>query len=507
MSESEVRVRFPPSPTGYLHVGNVRSLLFNWLYAKKNQGSLILRIEDTDQQRSTPEFVQMAIGDVKDLGFDFQEGPECGGPHEPYFQSQRLEIYTKYAQQLLDEGRAYHCFCSPDLITEKRQAALKMGRPPHYDGTCRKLSLEEVKKKLDAGEKSGLRFKAYEEDFTLEDEVRGKILFKAGTVGDFLITRSPTDQEQGLGLQIGMPVYNFCCVIDDYLMKMTHIIRGEDHISNTSRQLQIYKGLGFEPPRFAHTAMVLGADKQKLSKRNGDVSARDYFQKGYLNEALMNFLALLGWWPSDDLKPQSGHPEIISREELIQHFSLKGLQKSPAVFDVQKLNWMNGFYIRMLPVEEIARRARPFFESSDIDVVREGLGKRSEEWYLKVVETVRGEVSLLSELPAAAKMFFEVAPEIEDKAKEVLSDERANPTVDAFQKAITAGSGEITPEEVDQIHDDIKANAGAKGKWLFMPIRAVVTGKTHGPELKQVLPLLGRENVTQRIESILSRVR
>ncbi len=493
----QTRVRFAPSPTGFLHVGGVRTLLFNWLYAKKNQGKLILRVEDTDQARSTPENERMMLSDIEALGLRFDEGPNEGGPYAPYRQSERLPFYAEQAKKLLQEGKVYYCFCPEALLTQKRESAMKLGKSPHYDGTCAKISAQEAKQRLSQGEKAGLRFKVPHLDMVLEDKVRGRIEFKVGMVGDFFITRTPSESESEIAEGIGMPVYNFCCVVDDHLMKLSHVIRGEDHLSNTTRQLMLYEALGWEPPRFAHISMVLGADHQKLSKRNGDVSVRDYLNQGYLPEVLLNFLVLLGWWPPKDFKPVSGHPEVLSQEELIRTFDLEGLQKSPAVFDPLKLKWMNSFYLRMLPLKEVALRAKPFFSSDEL--IPDKLIKDA-TWFEQVIDAVRGEVTLLNELPQAARLFFETIPTLDEEGLKFLQQPASQKIVESLLGTLKSKSGDFSTSEIEELSKKIAAETGVKGKELFMPIRAVITGKTHGPELKKILPLLGRDKVIERIE-------
>ncbi len=498
---SEVRVRFAPSPTGYLHVGGVRTLLLNWLYAKKSGGKIILRIEDTDQERSTPEAEVKMRDDIRALGLTFDEGPDEGGDAGPYRQSERIKIYQEFAEKLVAEGKAYYCFHTPEQITEMREAAIKMGQPPHIlDEQIKPLLKEEVEDRLKKGERAGLRFRVPKRDMVLEDLVRGRIDFKAGSIGDFFITRSPRGHEKEIG-RVGYPVYNFACAIDDALMKMTHVLRGEDHLTNTLKQLFLFEAMGFTPPKFAHIAMVLGADRQKLSKRNGDVSSKDYLEKGYLPEAIINFLSLLGWWPSSDLKPRSGHPEIIALDELISSFDLKGLQKSAAVFDTQKLNWMNGQYIKNMDIKELAKRAHPFFEKSNISL--EG---KTEAWFEQLLGVIRGEVQLMGQLPDAAQLFFDSRPELEEEGKAVLVNEEASNVVQRFRDKIKELSADITEDEVVPLQKGIGKETGTKGKGLFMPIRVAVTGKTHGPELKLILPLLGNQEILNRIDETLKKI-
>lgn len=493
-----VRVRFAPSPTGYLHVGGVRTLLFNWLFAQKMGGKLILRIEDTDQARSTRQSEDMVIEDIVQLGLTGHEGPIDGGPHAPYRQSERMDIYGKHAQQLLDQGKAYYCFCSPDVIAAKREVALKLGRIPHYDGTCARQSRHDAEARLAKGERAGLRFRAPEGAVRLEDAVRGAIEFGAGSVGDFMITRSPTEEERkrgGLNAQVGMPVYNFCCVIDDHLMGITHVIRGEDHLSNTARQLMVYDGLGWTKPVFAHIAMVLGSDRQKLSKRNGDVSARDYLNKGYLPEALLNFLALLGWWPPQGTKPVSGHPEVLNRDELIAGFGLEGLQKAPAVFDLQKLAWMNGFYIKQLSRDERYRRSEPFLD--------ETLKKRwSVEELTEWLDLFQGEATVLTDWNRLLTPYVHVGeglgPELMAELKSALAAALAGQDAQTLRKALSAELAQANTASLKELPQRIAKATGLKGKALYMPMRLALTGQAHGPELGRVLAVLGAQALNKR---------
>lgn len=501
-SSKPIRVRFAPSPTGYLHVGGVRTLLFNWLLAKKHHGTAVLRIEDTDRSRSKPEHEKMILEDIHALGFDFDESPSKPGEVGPYRQSERMDIYANILKQLISERKVYFCFCTQEELEQKREAALKMGKQPVYDGTCAKHSLEEAQKRVDAGEKASLRFRTHPEDVThLEDLVRGSITFPANSIGDFLVTRSPGDKRDSgesteIAPGIGFPVYNFVCVVDDALMKMTHVLRGEDHLSNTAKQLMIYKAMGYEVPKFAHIPMVLGADRQKLSKRSGDVSAHEYIKKGYFPEALINFLALLGWWPGKDFTPKSGHPEIISVAELIEQFDTDRIQKAPAVFDVQKLDWMNSFYLKAFPIEEVVKRAKPFFQ---------GLEIKNDQWFSDVLEVVRSEVNLLSELPVAAKLFFESEPSVSEDAKALLTNSENTAVVNEFETELKA-TQDLSAESISNIQKAIGKKLQKKGKALFMPIRALVTGQVHGPELAKIISILGKDAVLERITSIKKTV-
>ncbi len=507
-----IRVRFAPSPTGYLHVGGARTLLFNYLYAKQTGGKLVLRIEDTDQARSTPEAERMIFEDIRKLNLIADESPHAGGSVGPYRQSERMTIYAEKVRELLHRNQAYYCFCKEEVLEEKRQLALKLGKPPHYDGTCAKSTLEAQEARIKAGEKAGVRFRAYRKPFQLPDAVKGTITFDENVVGDFFITRTPRPNEENIAGGIGMPVYNFCCVIDDALMGMTHIIRGDDHLSNTARQLQIYEAFGWKPPQFAHIAMVLGSDKQKLSKRNGDSSVHEYLNQGYVPEVLLNFLALLGWWPPESLKPKSGHPEILALDEMIATFSLDGLQKSPAVFDVKKLQWMNSQFLRAIPISDLKARVWPFLEaaaqSGKLKDAASGsdasLLSRDASWWDQALDLVKTECFLLTDFADAIEKHFVKGLDIEAEAHTWVNGEAtckstANIIASEFEK-LPSTFGAV---EIENLQKSVAQLANVKGKQLFMPLRIVTTGKLHGPELKRLLPLIGKEQVTHRLRANL----
>lgn len=495
IAPSAVRVRFAPSPTGYLHVGGARTLFLNWLFAKKTGGTLVLRIEDTDQERSTRQSEQMILSDIKQLGLDYDEGPGKEGCYGPYRQSERLFIYSKYAQKLLQEGAVYPCFCSDELLTEKRALALKMGKTPHYDGTCSRLSQEKVQEKISQGKRPSLRFKAFQKNYILPDHVKGSVEFQQNMVGDFLITRSSQDPKN----PVGFPVYNFCCAIDDYLMNITHVIRAEEHLSNTVRQLMIYEALGWKPPEFAHISLVLGFDRQKLSKRSGDVSVHEYLRKGYLPDCLLNFLSLLGWWPPKSLTPSSGHPEILSRNEMIASFDLNDLQKSPAIFDIQKLQWMNSYYIKHLPIQEIIRFTKAFLQEEGTSTI---LRELSDIEFERVIHVLRSEATLISDLPNLIENFFNQDPDLELEAMEILKRDESQQVIKQFLSLLQGKVDHFSEEEIDSFPKKISTSLHLKGKALFLPMRVVVTGKTHGPELKAILLLLGRPKTIERIKKI-----
>ncbi len=484
-SSIPIRVRFAPSPTGYLHVGGARTVLFNWLFAKHHNGTFVLRIEDTDQERSTAEAERMQIQDIKWLGFDYQEGPDVGGPYGPYRQSERLDIYAKYAQELLQSGRAYYCFCTDETLTAKREAAMASGAVPQYDGTCRGIALEEAQRRIATGEKPAVRFRAPVKDYILADLVRGDVTFQANMVGDFVVLRAS-----------GMPVYNFCCVIDDHLMKISHVIRAEEHLSNTVRQMMLYESFGWPLPKFAHCSLILGSDRQKLSKRHGATSVNQYREAGYLRECLINFLALLGWSSPD-------HKEILTIEELIQNFDLDRINKAPSIFDPVKLNWMNGEYIRKLPIDVVTQLAKPYIDK-DLSIAAE----KSTEWLCQAVDSIRGHLEILADAPKYLQMYFQDEVAIEDDGKKLFSEPTfeavGNALRDALQKHEAEQGDVLSAEAFQKIQEVVKTTSGAKGKNLFMPMRVCLTGQTHGPELKLVVPLLGTKRCLRRILGVLN---
>ncbi|MEW6709933.1 MAG: glutamate--tRNA ligase [Candidatus Riflebacteria bacterium] len=475
MSE-QVRVRFAPSPTGYLHVGGARTALFNWLYARKTGGKFILRIEDTDVERSTQEAVDGLLRDMKWLGLTWDEGPEVGGPHGPYFQSQRLEIYHRYARQLVEKGAAYPCFCSEEELETKRLKAEEEHRSVHYDGTCRRLSKEEADRRVAAGEPHVIRVKVPEKDYILDDLVRGKVEWKAETLGDFIILRSS-----------GMPVYNFCVVADDADMQISHVVRAEEHLTNTHRQLILYEALGIKPPVFAHASLILGEDKTKLSKRHGATSVGQYAEDGFLREAMINFLALLGWNEGTDR-------EIYSVEELKERFSLERISKSPGVFDHAKLTWMNGQHLRALPVDQLL----PMVELLLKKAMPEETRLQNPEILRKLVELIQIKMNVLNDAVEVARSFLQAGEPENEEAAAMIATEKS-------QKLFAALADEFSRCEWvrDGYNAAIKAagkTAEAKGKDLFMPIRVKITGTCHGPDLVGILDVLGRDETLKRLK-------
>jgi len=497
-----VRVRFAPSPTGYLHVGGARTALYSYLFAKKNGGQFILRIEDTDEERSTEEALRMQLSDLKWLGYGYDEGVDADtlkdfGPYGPYRQSQRLSIYREHADKLLKEGKAYYCFLTDDEIEKQRQEAMAAGRPPQVKSPFRDMSLAEAEKMITAGEKAVVRFKVPDlnREYSFHDLVRGEVKFPSDMVGDFVCLRSAGGGKSG-GATAGMPVYNFCCAIDDALMKMTHVLRAEEHLSNTLRQLMLYEAFGYSVPQFGHLSIILGADKQKLSKRHGATSVNEYKEKGFLPEAMSNFIALLGW---SSPKAQ----EIITMDEMIEQFTTDRLHQAAAVFDEVKLKWVNAQHLRALPHADLWARLAPFFAEAGLVLPDDaGWQDRSLSVFKTSMETLVDAVELYRPLSTAPLI-------VHDEAKETLAWAATAKVVTEWRNRVAAHmAGEFLSEaDFGQIQEAVKTACGVKGKELFMPIRVAVVGKPHGAELKILVPLLHKKTLIERADQVLKQIK
>lgn len=470
-----IRVRFAPSPTGHLHVGNIRTAILNYLFAKKNSGTFVLRIEDTDAVRSTKESLQTIIDDFNWLGLDWDEGPLKGGKFGPYFQTDRYEIHKKYSQKLLDKGEVYRCFCSRTELDAEREIAEIKGIPYKYSGKCRTLSIEQIQKNLESKLQFVLRFKVKNREINFSDLIMGNISIQSETLGDFVITR--TD---------GSPIYNFCCVVDDHLMEISHVIRGDGHLPNTPKQILIYEAFDWETPIFAHTPMILDENKKKLSKRKGGTSVDEFRNGGYLPKTLINFLSLLSWSsPSGD--------EILSLERLINEFDFKRMGKSGAVFDSVKLNWMNSVYIKDLENAKYLELAFPF-----LDIFPE----LSEKQKIKICEIFKGSIQTINEIQNAAKIFVNDFLFFDESNIELLKLET---NVDLFLNFI------IKIEKISfwnsaEIFQAIKSTGKecyVKGKNLFMPLRIALTNQQHGPELPLICEIFGKDKTIIRIKNAL----
>jgi nondiscriminating glutamyl-tRNA synthetase len=493
-----VRVRFAPSPTGHLHVGGARTAIFNWLFARRHGGTFIIRVEDTDQARSTRESEQMVLDDLRWLGLDWEEGPDVGGPHAPYRQSERVDIYSRAAQQLLGSGHAYRCFCSEETLEAKRKEAEAEGRPPHYDLTCWGLSAQEVSAKLSSWTPSAWRFHvpkeegaAFDGDVTIHDLIRGEVTWRKESLGDFILVRSD-----------GLPTYNFSVVIDDHEMEITHVIRAEEHLTNTHRQVLIYRALGWAVPEFAHVSLILGQDRTKLSKRHGATSVSAYANEGYVPAAMVNYLTLLGWSSPDGA-------EVFTAAEAIAKFALDRVNAAPAVFDPQKLDWVNSQYIHAATAEALVPQVEPFI-ANWVPAVTDA----NRAWLQDAIELVKKSATRLTDFAPALQLFFEYDTA---RASELLAGTAGAPIppealqlVRALEADLAEHGAPLDEASYKAMTERLKNASGQKGKALFMPLRIALTGSEHGPELVRALPLLQRGSATSDIAPVqapLARVR
>ncbi len=484
---SPIRVRIAPSPTGFLHVGTARTALFNFLYAKGHGGQFILRIEDTDRERSQDIYTQNIYDSLKALGLQWDEGPDIGGPYAPYAQSERTATYQEWAEKLLANGQAYHCYLTQAELDAEKAAAQAEKRAYIYSGACRDPKVrEELAAKPDEQgnpRKPSIRFRIPDERGTLtfQDAVRGEVSFDTKLLGDFVIMKSD-----------GTPSYNFAVVVDDILMQISHVIRGEDHISNTPRQIMIYEAFNVVPPQFAHVGMILAPDRTKLSKRHGAVAVSDYIKDGYLPEAFCNFLTLLGWSPPDG-------EEIGTMEHFAQQFELERITHSPAIFEKDKLNFINGKLIRTLPLPELLTVARPYLHQFD-------LRQYSDETLYCLLDAVREPITVLSELPEAVNYFFGRTVILDAQlVGEVLTGPEPAHILEHFKTDFLATANFESPEALaEAIKSFTNSMKPIKTKTVMWAIRAAVTGRTHGADLSKTLYILGKEVVTHRLETALT---
>ncbi len=484
----EVRVRIAPSPSGNLHIGTARTALFNYLFAKKNNGKFVLRIEDTDAERTSQEYIDNIFDSLKALGLNWDEGPDVGGPYGPYTQSERFDIYPKYIQKLLDSGFAYECFCTPEELEAEKEEATKNKKPYVYSKKCENLTEEEKAKLRAEGRKPAIRFniakaqKAFHDSSILEfdDIVKGKLHVDTNLLGDFVIQKSN-----------GAPTYNYAVVIDDMLMKISHVIRGEDHISNTYKQILIYEALGAEVPKFGHLGMILAPDRSKLSKRHGATAVSDFVKQGYLTDALINFVALLGWAPSDG-------EEIKPVEKIAEDFRINEISSSNSIFEYDKLKWMNSHYIKMLSMDELKQRLMPYLEKYD-------LSQLTDEQFTRMLEVTREPLVLLSDITDAVSYFFGDSVEVEPQVQtDVLDTETSQEVLKTYLEQ--SKDWEYTEEN---LHEKLEAfrgyfkERGIKPKVTMWAIRAAVTGRTRGADMTAILAILGKEKVERRIKAAI----
>ena len=479
-----IRVRFAPSPTGELHVGGVRTALFNWFFTRNHGGKMILRIDDTDRQRSSPEYLESILTSLKWLELDWDEGPEVGGKYGPYFQSERLNIYNDEAQKLIDSKKAYYCFCTPEELQAEREINLRKGQPPRYSGKCRQLSPQEIKDKK-AHKNFVIRLLSPETGQTVvEDIIRGTVVFENNIFDDFIIIKSD-----------GLPTYNFASVVDDFYMKISHVIRAEEHLSNTPRQQIIAEQLGYKLPSYAHVPMILAPDHSKLSKRHGATSVQEYKEMGVLPEALINYLALLGWSPGDDR-------ELMSINEMTDLFSLDKVSKNPAIYDLKKLIWLNGNYLRTMKLDVIVQKALPFFKNSDelSDVVHSYQEDDFKKILEKVIDLVRDRVKTLRELVEASGYFFRDDFTYDEKGvKKHFSKKNAGEILAKVYRTLK----DVEPYQPEQIKNalgELSQTLNLSMGRINLPTRLAVTGRTMGPDLFEVITFLGREKTLERIK-------
>src|SRR5574344_1090667 len=483
MTEQQTIVRIAPSPSGNLHIGTARTALFNYLYAKKTGGKYILRIEDTDAERTSQEYIDNIFDSLKALGLSWDEGPDIGGEYGPYTQSQRFDIYPKYAQKLVDAGFAYECFCTPEELQAEKEDSQKRKVAHVYSGKCRNLTEEQKEELRKEGRKPAIRFDiqkaqhAFHDSNILKfkDEVKGELHQDMSLIGDFVIMKSN-----------GTPTYNFAVVIDDMLMKMTHVIRGEDHISNTYKQILVYEALGEEVPKFGHLGMILAPDRSKLSKRHGATAVSEFLEKGYLTEALVNFVALLGWSPSDG-------EELKTVDEIAQDFRIHELSSSNSIFDYDKLNWMNSQYIKKLSLEELEERLKPFLSKYDLDEL-------TKEQFDKMIEITREPLTILSDITDAVEYFFgDDANILPDVQTGTLDTETAQTVLKDFvAQAETWNFDEETLEKKLEEFRGVYKEKGIKPKVTMWAIRAAVTGRTRGADMVSIMLILGKDKVLRR---------
>ncbi|MED3561260.1 glutamate--tRNA ligase [Bacillus xiapuensis] len=482
---NEVRVRYAPSPTGHLHIGNARTALFNYLFARNKGGKFIIRIEDTDKKRNIAGGEESQLKYLKWLGMNWDESVDVGGEFGPYRQSERNHIYEVYYKQLLESSKAYKCYCTEEELEAEREAQMARGENPQYSGKCRHLTAEQRSQLEAEGRQPSIRIAIPQgKTYAFDDMVKGVVSFESEGIGDYVIVKKD-----------GTPTYNFAVAVDDHLMEISHVLRGDDHISNTPKQLAVYEALGFQPPIFGHMTLIVNESRRKLSKRDESIIQfiEQYKELGYLPEALFNFITLLGWSPA-------GEEEIYSQAELIELFDAERLSKSPAFFDKQKLAWINNQYMKKVELDRIYQLAVPHLIKAGR--LPENMTEDEKQWAKKLVGLFQEKMSFGAEIVELSELFFKDEAEYEEEAKEILSGEQVPEVLKAFSHELD----QLPSFEADGIKAAMKAvqkSTGQKGKNLFMPIRAAVTGQTHGPDLPQAIELLGKEKVQSRINKII----
>jgi nondiscriminating glutamyl-tRNA synthetase len=482
---NDIRVRYAPSPTGHLHIGNARTALFNYLYARNNGGKFIIRIEDTDKKRNIAGGEESQLKYLTWLGIDWDESVDKDGGFGPYRQSERNDIYEKFYKELMEKGHAYKCYCTEEELEADREAQMAKGETPIYSGRCRHLTPEDQAKLVAEGRQPSIRFAVPKSKvYTFNDMVKGEVSFESDGIGDHVIVKKD-----------GTPTYNFAVTIDDHLMEISHVLRGDDHISNTPKQLMIYDALGWEPPIFGHMTLIVNESRKKLSKRDESIIQfiEQYEELGYLPEALFNFIALLGWSPS-------GEEEIYSKDEFIQIFDANRLSKSPALFDKQKLTWMNNQYMKKIDIDRLVNISLPHLVKAGR--VKENMTVEEAKWVTSLIALYQEKMSFGAEIVDLSEIFFKEELAFEEEAKAILEEEQVPEVLSAFLNEIENLS-EFKADEIKAAMKTVQKSTGHKGKKLFMPIRAAITGQTHGPDLPQTIELFGKEKVKNRLSNIL----
>jgi len=482
----EIRTRYAPSPTGHLHIGGARTALFNYLFAKHHGGKFIVRIEDTDQLRNKENADEEQMKNLKWLGVEWEEGPDIGGPYGPYRQMERLDIYRKYIDQLLAEGKAYYCWATKEELDMEREEQLARGETPRISEKHRHVTEEQRARYEAEGRTPSIHFKVPDNrEYVVDDMIRGRVTFNSSEMGDFVICRPD-----------GIPTYNFAVVIDDYLMKISHVIRGEEHLSNTPRQLMIYEAFGWEPPKFAHLALILNQDGKKMSKRDESIIQfiEQYRELGFLPDAIVNFLVLLGWSPG-------GEEEIFNKDDLIRLFDVDRVSKSPAVFDSAKMNWMNNYYLKRQPLDTITEMCIPHLQKAGF--IEEELSEEKRAWVRNIVALYQEQMSYCAQIVPLAALFFLEEVEYDEEARAILKEPQLPEVLASFVKHLSAQS-EYNVDIIKAVLKEVQKETGHKGKALFMPIRVAATGQAHGRDLAETLNLLGKDKVLRRLNRVLA---
>lgn len=485
MSE-EIRVRFAPSPTGHLHIGGARSALFNYLFARHHGGSFIVRIEDTDQSRNVDTATEKLMESLKWLGLDWDESVDKEGEYGPYKSMDRLDIYQKYVDQLLEEGKAYHDYMTTEELEKERDEQRERGETPMYSGRDRHLTDEQKKAYEAKGLKPVVRFLVpKDQQIVVHDAVRGEVTFDSNGIGDFVIVR-----------QDGIPTYNFAVTIDDYLMKISHVIRGEEHLSNTPSQVLIYEALGVQAPTFGHASLILNADHKKMSKRDESIIqfVEQYRELGYLPEAIVNFIALLGWSPG-------GEQEILSLKELEEQFELDRVIRAPAVFDTQKLEWMNNQYMKEADEDRVVWLALPHLKKAGR--LPENMTESQRAWAYDLIVLHQEKMSYGAQIVELTELFFREQIDYNEEAQAIIDEEQVPEVMASFREKLQALQT-WEPEDIKKSLKEVQKETGHKGKKLFMPVRVAVTGQMHGPDLPKTIILLGKDLVIKRLDQLLA---